>query len=470
MVFGETPLLLEDCSPTPEIAENLLRSAGDLPTLAGENGRLVNSYRFGGQLVHLIALRNEENQWLLAWLRLAPNAPTEPIVQILEWAFPLLDDATSARAESAPADTALNPILESLAASESLADRWRQFCRWVAVKAGQEEVFLAHRKWTGWKVVASTRQSLPRNAPIQQTIRQALSGRSGNSALQELARQSAQIVAGILPLGNRASLVFAGSSPEFPQEIASDARHLHALIQGPLTRWERIGESWRKKTPSRRLLTLALPLLLAGIFLIPVSERIRADVILEPSLRRFVASPFNATLKQIHVRAGDVVEAGDLLIELDGREVNERLAEVDARLSMALMQNVAELESANYSEASVRALDARGLQHERDLLEYQRQNLKLNSPIRGVVITGELERSQGAAVELGRPLLVGTSRKRFLGELLPAEAAIELRDAATAATSVLAAAAGAWGVRVHDVASTILALAVWSAWQNGRSA
>jgi len=72
--------------------------------------------------------------------------------------------------------------------------------------------------------------------------------------------------------------------------------------------------------------------------------------------------------------------------------------------------------------------------------------------------------------ELGRPLLVGTSRKRFLGDLLPAEAAIELRDAATATTSVLAASAGAWGVRVHDVASTILALAVWSAWQNGRSA
>jgi len=72
--------------------------------------------------------------------------------------------------------------------------------------------------------------------------------------------------------------------------------------------------------------------------------------------------------------------------------------------------------------------------------------------------------------ELGRPLLVGTSRKRFLGELLPAEAAIELRDAATAATSVLAASAGAWGVRVHDVASTILSLAVWSAWQTGRSA
>jgi dihydropteroate synthase len=37
------------------------------------------------------------------------------------------------------------------------------------------------------------------------------------------------------------------------------------------------------------------------------------------------------------------------------------------------------------------------------------------------------------------------------------------RDAATIATSVLAVAAGAWGVRVHDVRCTVDALAVWRA-------
>jgi dihydropteroate synthase len=69
------------------------------------------------------------------------------------------------------------------------------------------------------------------------------------------------------------------------------------------------------------------------------------------------------------------------------------------------------------------------------------------------------------ALEL--PLLVGASRKRFLGSLLagpdgqprpPAE-----RDAATAATSVLAAAAGAWCVRVHDVRPTADAVRVVAA-------
>ncbi|MDP9434328.1 MAG: dihydropteroate synthase, partial [Actinomycetota bacterium] len=56
---------------------------------------------------------------------------------------------------------------------------------------------------------------------------------------------------------------------------------------------------------------------------------------------------------------------------------------------------------------------------------------------------------------LGQPLLVGVSRKAFLGALLHAPDGTPRtpreRDAATAAVTVLAAQAGAWAVRVHDV-------------------
>jgi dihydropteroate synthase len=76
-------------------------------------------------------------------------------------------------------------------------------------------------------------------------------------------------------------------------------------------------------------------------------------------------------------------------------------------------------------------------------------------------------------VALGFPVLVGASRKRFLGQLL-AEAdgtvrPLPGRDTATAAVSALAAHAGAWGVRVHDVDSTMDAVAVAAAWQLGAS-
>ncbi len=65
--------------------------------------------------------------------------------------------------------------------------------------------------------------------------------------------------------------------------------------------------------------------------------------------------------------------------------------------------------------------------------------------------------------ELGHPVMVGVSRKRFLGELLQEGAAVHRRDAATSVISALAADAGVWGVRVHDVAGTKAALDVWAA-------
>jgi dihydropteroate synthase len=60
---------------------------------------------------------------------------------------------------------------------------------------------------------------------------------------------------------------------------------------------------------------------------------------------------------------------------------------------------------------------------------------------------------------LGFPLLVGASRKSFLGALLDGRAAAD-RDAATTAVTVLAAQAGAWAVRVHDVRSSADAVRV----------
>lgn len=69
-----------------------------------------------------------------------------------------------------------------------------------------------------------------------------------------------------------------------------------------------------------------------------------------------------------------------------------------------------------------------------------------------------------ALADLGLPLLLGASRKAFLGKVGRPEGSVPRppieRDAATAATSVLAALAGVWAVRVHDVRCTRDALDV----------
>ncbi|WP_179470524.1 dihydropteroate synthase [Mycolicibacterium vinylchloridicum] len=71
-------------------------------------------------------------------------------------------------------------------------------------------------------------------------------------------------------------------------------------------------------------------------------------------------------------------------------------------------------------------------------------------------------------VATGIPVLVGASRKRFLGTLLAdADGTVrppDGRETATAVISALAAQGGAWGVRVHDVQASVDALKVVQAW------
>ncbi len=117
--------------------------------------------------------------------------------------------------------------------------------------------------------------------------------------------------------------------------------------------------------------------------------------------------------------------------------------------------------------ARLAALDAGGIDLRRVVVD----------PGLGFAKTGAhnwaLLRALPRLLDLGRPVLVGASRKRFLGELL-AEGGVprpvDGRDAATDAITALAAAQGVWAVRVHDVRGSRDAIAVAGAWRASASA
>lgn len=110
-------------------------------------------------------------------------------------------------------------------------------------------------------------------------------------------------------------------------------------------------------------------------------------------------------------------------------------------------------------EARLEALAAAGVQDSQVILD----------PGLGFAKTAEQNWELLAGLEsvadLGFPLLVGASRKSFLGALLAAPDGRPRpplgRDHAGAALSVELARRDVWGVRVHDVRATTDALAVW---------
>ncbi len=77
----------------------------------------------------------------------------------------------------------------------------------------------------------------------------------------------------------------------------------------------------------------------------------------------------------------------------------------------------------------------------------------------------ELLRRLGELRELGRPLVIGTSRKSFLGKIDGSP--VEDRLGGTIASSILAAAEGADVLRVHDIAEAAQAAKVASAIVDG---
>jgi dihydropteroate synthase len=91
------------------------------------------------------------------------------------------------------------------------------------------------------------------------------------------------------------------------------------------------------------------------------------------------------------------------------------------------------------------------------------------TPAHNWALLAHLER----LAELGRPLLIGASRKSFLGTLLATDGTprdSDDRSDATVAVTALAAAAGAWAVRVHEVRGNADAVRVVAAVAQARNA
>lgn len=108
-------------------------------------------------------------------------------------------------------------------------------------------------------------------------------------------------------------------------------------------------------------------------------------------------------------------------------------------------------------EARLAATDAAGIPRERVVLDPGLGFAKRPDD------NWELLAGLDVLAGLGRPLLVGASRKSFLGRLLAEQGQprpVDAREHAHAALVALLAARGVWCVRVHDVRATRDALAV----------
>lgn len=157
------------------------------------------------------------------------------------------------------------------------------------------------------------------------------------------------------------------------------------------------------KGPKRRWIAIGTSVVLM-LCLIPVPYRIPAAIELQPNQRRYVAVPFDGPLKSSLVRPGDLVQIGDLLAEIDPRELEYELSGINAELQQSLQEKKGLMAERNVAGSQIADLNSQRLQSEADLLLHRRENLEIRSPIAGVVVSGDLEKSRGMPMTRGDTL------------------------------------------------------------------
>ncbi|WP_172327530.1 HlyD family efflux transporter periplasmic adaptor subunit [Mangrovicoccus sp. HB161399] len=203
----------------------------------------------------------------------------------------------------------------------------------------------------------------------------------------------------------------------FDREAVQLAEHAAALL-GPVLDTKRREDRWLPAKawdafrhtaealfgPRHALLKLSV-LAVLGFLAFAIfakgTYRVAADAVLEGTVQRAISAPVAGYVSESRFRAGDRVQAGDLLAALDM---------TDLRLEKLRWQTERAKQEREYSEAVARKERARAriLSAQLDqadaqiaLLDAQLERMRLTAPFDGLVVSGDLSQALGAPVERG---------------------------------------------------------------------
>jgi multidrug efflux pump subunit AcrA (membrane-fusion protein) len=132
--------------------------------------------------------------------------------------------------------------------------------------------------------------------------------------------------------------------------------------------------------------------------------RVACDCVIEPVKKRYVVAPFAGVFEKSLVRPGDVVEANQKLARMDGRELRMELAGVVADYQRAHKSRDVNVAAGKTGASQIDILEMQSLDQKRQLLESRMENLDIKSPTAGILVSGDLERTEGAPVTAGQAL------------------------------------------------------------------
>ncbi len=181
--------------------------------------------------------------------------------------------------------------------------------------------------------------------------------------------------------------------------------------------------SWVLRTVSTKLSTRKAKFAVAMFCLsclalcLPMKYRVGCECRVQPVVRRFVAAPYDGKLDKTLVEPGDTVAKDQLLARLDGRELRWELASLEAELNRAEKSRDAALAIDHVAEAQQAGLEVERLLLKTHLLQNRLEHLEIRSPLDGMVISGDLKKTEGAPLSVGQVMFEVSPLDRMIVEV-----------------------------------------------------
>ena len=161
-------------------------------------------------------------------------------------------------------------------------------------------------------------------------------------------------------------------------------------------------------------------LMLAGmiaLMCVPFPYRIACDCEVQPVMRRYIAAPYKGILEKTFVESGDIVEEGQLVALLDGRQLRIELSGVRAEYDGARKRRDSTLAQGEIATSQIALSEMKRHQSRITILEQQLDHLEVRTPIAGIVVSGDLEKVEGAPLEMGQTLFEVAPLDAMLAEI-----------------------------------------------------
>lgn len=184
-------------------------------------------------------------------------------------------------------------------------------------------------------------------------------------------------------------------------------RQLDTPVTGRLARAfsGRTRKQLAPRSQTRKLVATAAAALILIVLLVPVPYRVSADAWIEGARQRVLAAPVDGFINKVYARPGELVKAGEPLVDLDDRELAIQASKWASEIQQIQKQYGNALAAESQSAISIEKARLSQAQAELADVNSKLQRLRMTAPFDGVVLDGDLSQSLGAPVQRGQTLM-----------------------------------------------------------------